>query len=213
MICAAGVDFFLQLDLDLLKFGNIIVANSVFDAVMPVITNLAYWRIPVILALAVLALFGGRYGLVSVVLGVILIAITDQLSSTLLKDLVGRVRPCHVVPDLRVLAGCGNSKSFPSSHAANTMAAALFFGFRYRKMLPWLLGLSILVSYSRVYIGIHYPSDLAGGWLIGALCAAVVLLIHHRVQRRWPNIEHTRSWPWVKKLLHRPEDAKRQPEG
>jgi len=207
MIAAVPLDFLLRIDLALLTFGNVTVANPVCDAVMPIVTNIAYWRLPIVLALIGLALFGGRYGLVSVVLGVILIAITDQLSAGLLKDLIGRVRPCHVVPDIRVLTGCGNSKSFPSSHAANTMAAAILFGVRYRRMLPWLLGLSFVVSYSRVYIGIHYPSDLVGGWLIGALCALAVLALYRRAQRRWPNIERTRSWPWVARLLRRRADS------
>ena len=203
MTWAAALDFALKVDIILLQFFNATLANPLFDAIMPVITRLDFWRIPILLALAGIAVFGGRYGLVSVVMGVVLLTITDQLSSNLLKDLFGRVRPCHELEGIRVLTGCGNTKAFPSSHAVNTMAAAVFFGYRYRRILPELVGLSLLVSYSRVYIGIHYPGDLLAGWILGATCAFVILAAYRPLQRRRPTIESTYYWPWVTRVFRR----------
>ena len=197
------LDFLINIDIALLKFLNTSLSNRLFDAVMPVITSIDFWRLPLIFTLAGIALLGGRYGLVTVILGVILLTITDQLSSHFLKDLFGRVRPCHELTDIRVLTGCGNTKAFPSSHATNTMAAALFFGYRYRRILPELVGFSLLVSYSRVYIGIHYPGDLLAGWVMGAGCAFAVLAVYRLLQRRWPFIESTRRSAWVGKVFRR----------
>ena len=200
MICAISLDFLINIDITLLRFFNTTLANPVFDLIMPVITSINFWRYPVLLALAGIALFGGRYGLVTVLVGIILLTITDQLSSQVLKDIFGRPRPCHDIADIRVLTGCGNTKAFPSSHAVNTMAGALWFGLRYRRILSMLIGLSLVVSFSRVYIGIHYPGDLLAGWLLGAACALVVLAIFNQIRHRWPKIESTRRWKWTDKL-------------
>jgi undecaprenyl-diphosphatase len=203
MICSAAPNFFIHLDIALLKFLNVAVSNPVFDVVMPVITRLDYWRWPIVLALIWIAVFGGRYGLITVLLGIILATISDQVSSNLLKDLVGRIRPCHDIAGIHVLTGCGNSKSFPSSHAVNSMAAALLFGYRYRKLLPWLIGVSVAVSYSRIYIGIHYPGDVLAGWLLGAICAFFVLFMYRQVQKRWPKLDQNREWAWMTRLKAR----------
>jgi len=203
MICLAGSNVFIRFDIALLKFFNVTVSNPVFDAVMPIITSIDFWRLPIIMAFVGIAVFGGRYGLITVILGIILATISDQLSSNLLKDLIGRIRPCHAIPDINVLTGCGNSKAFPSSHAVNTMAAAIFFGSRYRKILPWLLALSISVSYSRIYIGIHYPGDILAGWILGLLCALFVLMLYRQVQKRWPKLDQQREWGWMARFKER----------
>lgn len=208
MIGMAALDFLINLDITLLRFGNTTLANPLFDTVMPVITSIDFWRYPVLLTLAGIAVFGGRYGLATVLVGIILLVISDQLSSQLLKDFFGRLRPCHDVPDIRVLTGCGNTKSFPSSHATNTIAAAVFFGLRYRRILSMLLGISIVVSFSRVYIGIHYPGDLLAGWVLGALCALTIFMIFSRTCRRWPQIERTRRWKWMNRIRRQKKDAR-----
>ena len=160
------------------------VANSVFDWLMPIITNIRNFRIPIIAMLAALALFGGGKGRLTVLLAFITLTITDQVSSTILKPWIGRIRPCHVVEGARVITACGNNLSFPSGHATNTMAAAILFGLIYRRALIPALVLSVLVSYSRIYIGIHYPGDMVAGWIIGGGIAWGMVKLYHNVLRR-----------------------------
>jgi len=210
-MCSAIVDLLTAADGTLLRFFNTTLANPVFDLVMPVITSLDFWRYPILLALLGIALFGGRYGLMSVLVAVVLLTITDQLSSHFLKEVFGRIRPCHDVPGIRVLTGCGNSLSFPSSHAVNTMAGAVFFGWRYRRILTLLLGLSFIVSFSRVYIGIHYPFDVLAGWALGLGCALAVVWLYNRLRRRFPGLDNTHRWKWTDSL--RGKDRRISPEG
>lgn len=115
----------------------------------------------------------------------LLITLTDQTSG-LIKDAVKRPRPTHQ-EGLSVLVHTvdgykGGKFGFVSSHAANSFAIALFIGLllsRKRSMIP-LIGLFIwasLVSYSRIYLGVHYPGDILGGALIGVIEACLFFLI------------------------------------
>jgi undecaprenyl-diphosphatase len=109
------------------------------------------------------------------------ITLSDQTASGLLKPLVQRVRPCNepLVAPVHIVNGyCSQAWSFASSHAANSATVALLCGLMLapgRRWLWVLLGLYwALHSYSRIYLGVHYPGDIVGGTLIGALWATVL---------------------------------------
>jgi membrane-associated phospholipid phosphatase len=86
-----------------------------------------------------------------------------------LKAWVGRERPCVALP-IEAITGKLTSGSFPSAHAANMSAlvgtATALWG---RRALAYLFWLPLMVGLSRVYVGVHYPSDVAAGWLLGWL--------------------------------------------
>jgi undecaprenyl-diphosphatase len=102
-----------------------------------------------------------------------IVLLADQTASALFKPLFGRLRPCHeasLADWIRTPGGCGGKFGFVSSHAANTAGVALFLWkymrntFRYL----WLLFLwASITAYSRVYLGVHYPGDVAIGALVG----------------------------------------------
>jgi len=108
----------------------------------------------------------------------LLVVMSDQ-GSGWVKDSVKRLRPSHE-PDLAgqvhlVRNYHGGKFGFVSSHAANSMGIALFLGVflkRTWKPIPWILvAWALLVSYSRIYLGVHYPLDILGGCLLGAIAA------------------------------------------
>ena len=97
----------------------------------------------------------------------LLIAAVDFISFEL-KSAVARPRPCQVLTEVNKVVGCGRAFSFPSNHAANTAAAAIFFQAIY-PATGWLAWpLVVLIGFSRIYVGAHYISDVVGGWLLGA---------------------------------------------
>lgn len=105
-------------------------------------------------------------------------AATDQLS-TLLKNTTLRFRPCHepAIQDLIHLVNnaCGGKYGFVSSHAANTMALAVFISLvlpvKYKNLRLELLAFVFINGYSRMYMGAHYPLDILCGWTLGFIIA------------------------------------------
>ena len=148
--------------------------NAFFDRLMPFLTELGHWEVPILVAWTALLLFGGSRGRTAALLLVPLLILSDQLSSNLLKDLLDRPRPCNTLDDVHLLVGCGSSFSLPSSHAANFGAVALHLSWFYPRGAPYLAGWALLVGYSRVYVGVHYPGDVLVGFLVGVLAACVV---------------------------------------
>lgn len=102
------------------------------------------------------------------------IVASDVTSSYLLKNLVERLRPCRL-PELKVLTNqfgqkCGGKYGFVSSHAANSICL-MSFAFLVLEMKSWkyycLWLLPVMVSFSRIYLGVHYPGDIIGGLVVG----------------------------------------------
>jgi membrane-associated phospholipid phosphatase len=143
-------------------------SNSLFDTIMPVITNTSVWR-PIYAACIIFLLWkGGVRGRWAAATLIVAVAILDPLSTHALKETIGRLRPYDVLPDVHQLVGSG-AGSFPSNHALNNAAAAVILTFFYRR-LTWLWwSTAAIIAFSRIYCGVHWPSDVAAGLLLGAL--------------------------------------------
>ncbi|MGC8667141.1 MAG: phosphatase PAP2 family protein [Chthonomonadales bacterium] len=177
-------------------------ANPFLDWFMPRITNLhhnAWFLVLVGVALVFGLIRGSPKVRICILCALVAVGCSDGFASHMVKRMIPRDRPCfraspwapmHVPAD-RLVPGthCPGSHSFPSNHASNTMAlAAVFMRFvGSRKRWLWLL-LPLLIGYSRIYLGFHYPTDVFGGWLIGGcigwLAAEVGLRWHARLAAR-----------------------------
>jgi undecaprenyl-diphosphatase len=187
-------ELFLSADRALFVFLNVTLANPAGDLVWPLITD--YDRILVVRAVVlsawlVLLWKGGTRGRTAAVMLIPLLVISDQLSSTVIKELVGRARPCHmiggvpVVSDIHLLVTCGGGKSFPSSHAVNNFAVAAMFSAYYRRWAWAFFAWATLVGLSRIFVGVHYPSDVLGGAVIGVGVGLACVWTWQAVVRRW----------------------------
>ncbi|PKL82763.1 MAG: phosphatase PAP2 family protein [Ignavibacteriae bacterium HGW-Ignavibacteriae-3] len=181
-------DLLYQIDVWLLYFINHTLSNPLFNKFFPFITEVKNWYIAYIILFLVLIIKGGRLGRIASLFLILLIISTDQFSSFFLKNLFERIRPCNVFGDLNVLVTCTESFSFPSSHAVNNFAAAMFFGKIFPKMKWSFFTVAFLEAFSRPYVGVHYPSDVFGGTLIGLffgyIYAMIVLMIDSKINNR-----------------------------
>ncbi|MEA1886233.1 MAG: phosphatase PAP2 family protein [Bacteroidota bacterium] len=165
-----------KLDQDLFLILNSI-HSPWWDKFMVAVSGRLTWVPLYIIILVLLAIKYKRSFLIIIPIVILTITASDQLSVHAFKEVFQRLRPCHE-PMLEGLVHtvndrCGGLYGFVSSHAANSFAAAvLSLGLMKRKWFTVLiLFWAALVSYSRIYLGVHYPGDIIGGAILGTLLA------------------------------------------
>lgn len=174
------LDYLNSIDLSVFRFINSSLSNPVLDFIMPFLTDLNRYKVVLAVVLALLLwmlIRGSRPVRLAALLLIISITISDQLSSSVIKFWFTRPRPCHVMQDIQLLVGCGGGYSFPSSHAVNNFAGALILAFFLPRAKWWFMGFAAVIAFSRVYVGVHYPSDVIGGTVIGLIIAGIVLSV------------------------------------
>ncbi|HEX3856303.1 MAG TPA: phosphatase PAP2 family protein [Verrucomicrobiae bacterium] len=188
------------LDTNLFLFVNRSLANPFFDWLMPILSGgngMKTVLIAVAIALGVAMLvFGKSRARLCVVMLALIVGTNDGLVCNTLKHAVARPRPFVTLPDARMFGiigkgyvppeinengvdmatGKGSHNSMPSSHAANMFAATMVLFLFYRKSIWFMLPMALAISFSRVYNGVHYPSDVLAGAIIGAGYAAAAAI-------------------------------------
>lgn len=173
-----------SIDRALFFFINTTIANPVTDFLMPLVTADLHLKIFFGLCLITILWKGDKRLRIAVIFSLIVVTITDQLSSTVLKHMIERPRPCHIM-DVHLLVGCGSGFSMPSSHAANLFGQAYFFREIARPSAKFLIPLAIIVALSRVFVGVHYPADILVGAAVGTLSGWAVGAGYNYIYSRW----------------------------
>lgn len=167
------IETFQNIDLALMQFFNQSLSNVVFDFILPWVRNKYVWVPLYIFVLALLGINYGKKGWMICIVLIIVAVVSDQMSSSFIKPMFERLRPCNnpdVLEQINLLIKCGGGYSFTSSHATNHFAFASTLGWIYRskKWVFWtLICWAALISYSQVYVGVHYPFDIFFGALLG----------------------------------------------
>lgn len=109
----------------------------------------------------------------------LLVCLADFGSVHLFKEVFERARPCHCLEGIRLVDGCGGPFGFISSHASNSFAIAFFVSLLLRSFwgFVYLFSWAVLVGFSRVYLGVHYPFDILGGMFWGLFVSVLVYYI------------------------------------
>jgi len=189
--------------------------SPALDRLMAVMSSAAFWTVPLVIAGIATLIWGGFKGRTFVILALISFAISDGVVGRIVKRTANRLRPHQTQVGVRMLdldkpayiaifrplkdklsLGTGRDqegRSFPSNHASNTAAVALLACLFWRRW-GWLAFFpALLVAYSRVYVGSHWPSDALGGICIGLTVSFFVLAVAELAWRRWG----VRRWPEI----------------
>jgi undecaprenyl-diphosphatase len=174
------MDLLKHTDYALFDFINHTLANPVFDFLMPLFRNPYTW-VPLYIFLAIHILRKYRKNAWIYVCCVLLaFAISDYSAYHFLKPFFARIRPCHnqFVHARLVIENCGGNWGFPSSHAANHLAMALTIIWLGFFNLKWANGLlmiwPVIIGFAQVYVGVHYPADIFGGFIFGGIIAMIL---------------------------------------
>lgn len=183
----------INIDHAIFHFINDSIANPILNWIMPIVTNENNIAIPLLLFWLWLLFYKGKRGKIAAVLLLLTVILTDAIAAQIIKPWIGRIRPSHAMLDnINLLVSRGGKYGFVSNHAANTMAAATIIGYFYKKWKSVVITISIIVGFSRVYVGVHYPFDVIGGWLFGYALAWVILSIWVILKIR--EIKRGRTW-------------------
>lgn len=167
---------------------NTIFTHPLLDKIFPLWRDSELW-VPFYLFLIVLAIvnFGKKAGS-WILFAIINVALTDQASSSLIKNWFARIRPCNeelLVGKMRLLLEhCSGGFSFTSSHATNHFGFAMFVFLTTRHLFgkwgKWLFVWAATISYGQVYVGVHYPIDILFGALLGSGIGALTAGYYNR---------------------------------
>ena len=175
------MEFLTGIDRAIFYFVNNRLHNPVLDVIMQTLTNQWIWIPPLTVLAIYLLIKGGKQTRITVILCIVAVVLTDSFCYRLLKPFFHRIRPCEALINVNILADA-TGYSFPSNHAANTFAAATVVALFYRKAGYWFLGIAALISFSRVYCGVHYPLDVLGGAAIGAAFGSITVFFYRNFE-------------------------------
>lgn len=173
------------------------LANPFFDVLMPALTIQGYLLAGPFL---LYALYRGTTGrddsgknfltaaITAAVISLVSVLLAD-LACGWLKDVAARPRPCQALEGVRIIVSCPRSFSLPSSHGATSFAFITPYFVLARRFiqagwLAYLLMLASLIALSRSYLGVHYPSDIAAGAVLGSAIAGILCSVYRMVSKR-----------------------------
>lgn len=158
----------------LIRKINLDWSHPVLDTILPFFRETGFWFPLYLLLITFVSINFGVKGFWWIIGFLLSAALADIVSTQLIKETVLRARPCQdpsVGPDLRFfISYCPGNSSFTSSHATTHFAVAMFFYITLRSVFrqSWVFFIwAFLVAYTQVYVGVHYPSDVICGGIVG----------------------------------------------
>lgn len=178
-----------QFDAELFLKINKGLSNDFFDVIMPLLRNRFFWAPLYIFIIAFCIKQYKKKGFYLIAGILITFATGDLIASRVIKLNVQRVRPCNEINLASTVikrVPCGSGYSFPSAHATNHFAIALFLiGIFYRKwkpILPLALAWATSIAFAQVYVGVHYPIDTLCGAVLGTCIGLIISTIYKKLQ-------------------------------
>lgn len=169
------IEIFKKVDNTILRWINVKFRNKTFDKIMPIITSAGNLGI-IWIVISVLLITKKDYRVLGQTI-LIALVITTIIGEGIIKNIVKRKRPFYGDDDKELLISRPITYSFPSGHTASSFAVATVFIKTDNAASLEIMLLACLIAFSRIYLGVHYPSDVIGGGIIGALCGLITVML------------------------------------
>ena len=181
-----------QYDIQLFQWINLTLTNAFFDWLMPLITDLhkSFYFTALFFPIAHIywAYKEKKKSLILIPCFLLSLAFSDLFSYRVVKHFVQQPRPPVSGIEVVVRSPYHGQYGFTSNHAANTFAIATFVGLTYVALKLPLFVFAFLISFSRIYNGVHFPSDVLGGALIGIFFGYLMYRISLLLLKRFQNV-------------------------
>ncbi|MDD5766716.1 MAG: phosphatase PAP2 family protein [Candidatus Marinimicrobia bacterium] len=161
----------LGIDNALFYFFNSTIANTLFDRIMPVLTNIVFLFSSFAILAIILLIFGNKKIRLAIIISILAVSTSDIICARILKPAFKRIRPSRSLENVHLLVKKGGKYGFPSNHAANVSAGMFVLSFFFRKYRYAFLAFALIIGFSRIYVGVHFPLDVLAGLCLGVLFA------------------------------------------
>ena len=184
------LDYLKNIDESLFLFLNGL-HNDVFDFIMHWITYQQTWYLFYLLLVIWMFWKYKQNAFIPILVIILAITISDQFTSSFMKPFFERLRPCHdpaISHLVHVVDGCGGQYGFASSHASNSfvLATLLFLFFRTKfKYTSILFIWAVVVAYSRIYVGVHFPGDIIVGAIAGFMVGLILFYFYSKIPAKY----------------------------
>lgn len=151
------------------------LTNKYLDRLMPIVTSMGnagfIW-----IVISVILILNKPYRAIGnmVILTLILSTIVGE---GIIKHIVRRVRPCNYQTNINILITKPRSYSFPSGHTVSSFAVAETLSVYFSQYRVIFMGIAFLIAFSRIYLYVHYPTDVIAGIIIGILCSKLIFIV------------------------------------
>lgn len=175
------IEEIIKIDQQIFHAINTGLSNTFFDWLMPILRNKYTW-IPLYIIMIAFAIKTYKLkGLYMLLFLTAAVGIADFGSASILKPAFNRTRPCNdieIQPTMISRVPCGAGKSFPSTHASDHFAIAIFilvlFYKKWKAIIPISIIWALSICFAQVYVGVHYPVDVTVGMLFGSLIGFIL---------------------------------------
>lgn len=178
-----------NIDNNLIGFIQSSLHTPLLDQIMPLISLIGNLG-TVWVVIAVIFLFIPRYRKFGIMV-ICAVLFTTLTGEVVIKQLVQRIRPCNLNSFVPMLIPRPLGFSFPSGHTSSSFAATMILWKANKKFGAFALMLAVLIAFSRMYLYVHFPTDILAGIALGLLCGlAAIYIVSAIYKKKWPPHPH-----------------------
>ena len=168
-------------DIGVMKFIQNNLSNPILDKVMIFITGLGDTGFIWIL-IGLVLLINKKYKKIGIMV-LVALALGSIFGEIILKNIIERHRPFISIEGINLLIDAPTSYSFPSGHTTSSFAATFVLARNFKKKSIYIFTLATLIAFSRIYLGVHFPTDIIAGVILGLSCGYISIFVNRKIEK------------------------------